>query len=217
MDLPDSDLRRLERTLRQMARINRLLTGARPLLARTILEDIRRHPGPSTLLDVGCGGADLALWLARREPSLSITCLDHDPRVVAFARRRSAGVRRIEVRLGSVSELPILGGFDYVFANHFLHHLEDERIAPTVAGLLARTRRLLVITDLLRARSSYLLYGLFAGVFLHGSFARADGLLSIRRGFLPRELEALLAQVAPPALLEVRRERPGRVVVIGRP
>ena len=215
MDLPDSDPVRLERTLAQMAWINRLLTGARPLLARTILEDIRRRPGPCTLLDVGCGGADLTLWLARREPSLSITCLDHDPRAEAYARRRCSGVARIQVHLGSASELERLGSFDYVFANHFLHHLEDERIAPTVAAMLARARRLLVITDLLRARSSYLLYSLFAGVFLHGSFAASDGLLSIRRGFLPEELSALLAGVAPPARLEVRRERPGRVVVIG--
>ena len=69
MDLPDSDPRRLERTLAQIAWINRFLSGARRLLERTVLEDIRRRPGPCTLLDVGCGGADLALWLARREPT----------------------------------------------------------------------------------------------------------------------------------------------------
>jgi 2-polyprenyl-3-methyl-5-hydroxy-6-metoxy-1,4-benzoquinol methylase len=215
MDLPDSDPRRLERTLAQMAWINRFLTGARGLLDRTVLRDIRRRPGPCTLLDVGCGGADLALWLARREPSLSVTCLDHDPRVVDYARRRCSGAGRIEVRLGSASELDALGSFDYVFANHFLHHQEDERLAATVAAMLARARRLLVITDLLRARSSYLWYSLLAGLFLHGSFAISDGRLSIRRGFLPEELSTRLDGTAP-GRLEVRREPPGRVVVIGR-
>ncbi len=215
MDLPDSDRRRLERTLVQMAWINRFLSGARGLLERTILESIRRRPGPCTLLDVGCGGADLALWLVRREPSLSITCLDHDPRVADYARRRCAGAERIEVRLGSASELEALGSFDYVFANHFLHHQEDERLAPTVAAMLARTRRLLVITDLLRDRSSYFWYSLLAGLFLHGSFAISDGRLSIRRGFLPEELAAQLDGDVP-GRLEVRREPPGRVVVIGR-
>jgi 2-polyprenyl-3-methyl-5-hydroxy-6-metoxy-1,4-benzoquinol methylase len=200
-----------------MAWINRLLTGTRRLLRRTILEDVRRRPGPCTLLDVGCGGADLARWLARREPALRITCLDHDPRVVGYARRRCVGLAAVEVRLGSAAELERLGSYDYVFANHFLHHLEDGRIAPTLNAMLARARRLLVVTDLLRARSSYLLYALFAGAFLHRSFAAADGLLSIRRGFRPPELGALLAGVAPADRLEVRRERPGRVVVIGRP
>ena len=217
MDLPDSDPARLERTLRQMAWINRLLTGARRLLRRTVLESIRRRPGPCTLLDVGCGGADLARWLARREPSLRITCLDHDPRVVAYARRRCARVPAVEVRLGSAAELERMEGFDYVFANHFLHHLEDERLVPTLRAMLARTRRLLVITDLLRSRDSYFWWGLFAGVFLHRSFAAADGRLSIRRGFRPPELEALLDGAAPPGRLEVRRERPGRVVVLGQP
>jgi 2-polyprenyl-3-methyl-5-hydroxy-6-metoxy-1,4-benzoquinol methylase len=215
MDLPDSDPRRLERTLAQMAWINRFLTGARGLLERTILEDIRRRPGPCTLLDVGCGGADLALWLVRRAPCLRVTCLDHDPRVARYAARRCAGAGRIEVRLGSASELEALGGFDYVFANHFLHHQEEERLAPLVGAMLACARRLLVITDLLRDRASYLWYSLLAGLFLHGSFAVADGRLSIRRGFLPEELAARLDGIAP-GRLEVRREPPGRVVVIGR-
>jgi 2-polyprenyl-3-methyl-5-hydroxy-6-metoxy-1,4-benzoquinol methylase len=215
MDLPDSDPRRLERTLAQMAWINRFLTGARGLLERTILQDIRRRPGPCTLLDVGCGGADLALWLVRREPSLRVTCLDHDPRAADFARRRCAGIDRIEVRLGSASELEALGGFDYVFANHFLHHQEDEHLAPTVAAMMARARRLMVITDLLRSRSSYFWYSLLAGLLLRGSFALVDGRLSIRRGFLPEELSARLDGTAR-GRLEVRREPPGRVVVIGR-
>jgi len=217
MDLPDSDPVRLERTLRQFSWINLLLTGARGLLERTVLQDIRRRPGPCTLLDVGAGGADLALWLVRRAPSLRITCLDHDPRAVAYARRRCAGVERIRVQLGSAAELPSLSRFDYVFANHFLHHLQDAQLAPTVAAMLRNARRLLVITDLLRSPASYFWYALFAAVFLHGSFAAYDGLLSIRRGFLPQELSALLACAAPESRLEVRREPPGRVVVIGRP
>ncbi len=217
MDLPDSDPVRLRRTLRQLGWINRLLTGARGLLARTVLADVRRRPGPCTLLDVGSGGADLALWLVRREPCLRVTCLDHDPRAVEFARRQCAGTERIRVLLGPVSELGRLDGFDYVFANHFLHHLEDRLIAPTVAAMLGRARRLLVITDLLRSRASYFWYALAAGLFLHGSFAVYDGLLSIRRGFRPEELSALLARAAPAGRLVVRRERPGRVVVIGRP
>ncbi len=216
MDLPESDRRLLEHTLAQMAWVNRFLSGARGLLERTILESIRRRPGPCTLLDVGCGGGDLALWLVRREPSLRVTCLDHDPRVVDYARRRCSGVERIEVRLGSAFELDHLGSFDYVFASHFLHHQEDERLAPAVAAMLGRARRLLVITDLLRARASYFWFSLLAGLFLHGSFAIADGRLSVRRGFLPEELSARLEGVAP-GRLEVRREPPGRVVVIGRP
>jgi 2-polyprenyl-3-methyl-5-hydroxy-6-metoxy-1,4-benzoquinol methylase len=217
MDLPDSDPERLRRTLRQLGWINLLLTGARRLLARTVLADIRRRPGPCTLLDVGSGGADLALWLVRREPSLSVTCLDHDPRAVEYARSRCAGAGRIRVLLSPVSELGSLGGFDYVFANHFLHHLQDGELAPTVAAMLGQARRLLVISDLLRSRASHFWYALAAGLFLHGSFALYDGLLSIRRGFRPQELSALLAGAAPAGRLEVHRERPGRVVVIGRP
>lgn len=219
MDLPESDSLRLERTLSQIAWINRLMTGSRRLLRRTVLEDLRRHPGrpPLTLLDVGAGGCDIAAWLARSSPALRVVCLDHDPRVTAFARRRCAALPNVEIRLGSASELESMESFDYVFANHFLHHLPEEEIAATVQAMLRRTRRLLVINDLLRSHQSYIIYSLFAVVFLHRSFARNDGRLSIRKGFRPEELRDLLAKIERPTRLEIRLERPGRVCIIGRP
>jgi 2-polyprenyl-3-methyl-5-hydroxy-6-metoxy-1,4-benzoquinol methylase len=219
MDLPDSDPRRLERTLRQIVLINRLLTGYQKLLERTILEDLRYHPGrpPYTLLDVGSGGGDIAAWLARREPGLRIVCLDHDPRAVAFARRRCASLPAIEVRLGSVSELDAMERFDYVLAHDFLHHLPEGEITPAVQAMLRRARRLLVASDLLRSRNSFIIFSLFAAVFLHRSFAATDGQLSIRKGFLPEELQALLSGIQGVERLELRCESPGRIVLIGRP
>jgi len=219
MDLPDSDPRRLRRTLRQLSWVNRFLAGSRGLVRRTILEDIRLRPGrsPYTLLDVGSGGCDLALWLARTRGDFRITCLDHDPRAVDYARRLCAGQDAIEVRLGSAAELSRMESFDFVFANHFLHHLRDDQVGPTVAAMLARARRLLVVSDLLRSRCSYVLFSLLASAFLRCSFAVYDGRLSIRRGFRLPELQALLAGVDHAGGLTVRRERPGRVVVIGRP
>jgi 2-polyprenyl-3-methyl-5-hydroxy-6-metoxy-1,4-benzoquinol methylase len=219
MDLAASDPERLERTLRQMGWINRLLTGSRRLLRATVLKDLRRRPGrpPFTLLDVGSGGGDIAAWLVRSCPALRVVCLDHDPRVIAYARRRYPALSSVEFRLDSASELDRMERFDYVFANHFLHHLPEDRIAPTVQAMMRRTRRLLVINDLLRSRRSYLIYSLFAAAFLGRSFAFHDGRLSIRKGFRLEELRALLAGIERPERLEVRLERPGRVCVIGRP
>ena len=218
MDLPDSDPRRLERTLRQIVLINRLLTGYRRLLECTVLEDLSRHPGrpPYTLLDVGSGGGDIAAWLARRQPDLRIVCLDRDPRAVAFARRRCAALPAIEVRLGSVSELDSMERFDYVLAHDFLHHLPEGEIALAVQAMLRRARRLLVASDLLRSRHSFVIFSLFAAVFLHRSFAAADGRLSIRKGFLPEELRELLSGIEGFERLAIRCEPPGRIILIGR-
>ncbi len=219
MDLPDSDPRRLERTLRQIVLINRILTGYRKLLERTVLEDLRRHPGrpPYTLLDVGSGGGDIAAWLARRRPDLKIVCLDRDPRAVAFARRRCASLPAIEFRLGSVSELDTMERFDYVLAHDILHHLPEGEIAPAVEAMLRRARRLMVASDLRRSRNSFIIFSLFAAVFLHRSFAVADGRLSIRKGFLPEELRGLLSGTKSFQRLTITCEPPGRIVLIGRP
>jgi len=74
-----------------------------------------------------------------------------------------------------------------------------------------------VASDLLRSRNSFIIFSLFAAVFLHRSFATYDGRLSIRKGFLPEELRGLLSGIEGFERLELRCQRPGRIVLIGRP
>jgi ubiquinone/menaquinone biosynthesis C-methylase UbiE len=218
MDLPESDPRLLARTLVQFDWINRLLSRSRSLLRRYILADLRRREEgrAATLLDVGAGSCDLALWLARLCPRLRITCLDHDPRVVAFARRRCAEAPSIEVRLGSAMELEELPDFDYMFANHFLHHIPEKQILPLLQAMCRKTRRLFLVNDLLRSPLSYWAYSLFAFLFLHGSFARFDGRLSIRKGFRKPELQLLADRAGPPGRVQVLTRVPGRICLLGR-
>ena len=110
MDEPDSDPRRLARTLRQFHLINLFLGRARSLLRNRFLRRMRRQPGREyRLLDLGAGGCDLDRWLVRRcrreGLRLRVTCLDHDPRVVAFARRACRAYPEIRVVQGSSRDL----------------------------------------------------------------------------------------------------------------
>ncbi len=97
MDRPDCDPDRLDRTYRQFALVNRVLSGwhglyrsrVRPLLSAT---------GPATLLDIGCGGGDLALlfarWAAADGIDLRVTGIDPDERAYRFAAEPGAGAGR---------------------------------------------------------------------------------------------------------------------------
>lgn len=218
MDDPESDRRALERTLTQFALVNRILSRMRGLLRLHVIDDIRRRGVSSaTVLDVGAGACDIPLWLvneaARSGVELRITCLDHDPRVVEFARRRTARTPAVAVVHGSVfeSQTP----YDYVICNHFLHHLEDGDILRFLDLSFSCCRRRLLINDLLRSYWSLIGFEVLSGVLLRNSFARFDGSLSIRRGFRPCELEQLVAASRWRGRAHVRRTVPGRVYIVG--
>ncbi len=213
MDLPSSDPRKLVRTLRQIGLINLLLGRGRTLLRNRVLRRMRREPGRIwRLLDLGAGGCDLDRWLVRRCRRVGlrvrVTCLDHDPRVVGFARRACRGYPEIRVVEGSAREPGRLPRFDFIFASYFLHHLPDREILPTLRWIEGRARRGFLLLDLRRSRAAYLLFSLGARLFLHHSFALADGCLSIRKSLSLKELEECRKRLAAPDRARVRRMAP---------
>jgi SAM-dependent methyltransferase len=241
MDDPAGDPIMLERTLAQFPLVNRILTRMRALIDTFILRDMEqtaeshgettgaptaKQPGsrenPFRVLDVGAGACDIPLWMAgeakRRGISLHITCLDHDPRVVDYARRIVGDHPALSVAEGSVLNLDGNDRFDYIMGNHLLHHLSDGEIDRFLDVTHRLCRRRLLVNDLIRSRWSLVGYHLFASVFFRNSFAREDGKLSIRRGFLADELERFLQRSAWNGTgnlsWSVGRTIPGRVFLV---
>lgn len=193
MDLPDCDARLLENTYRQFGAINRALSGWRGLYrkeVRTVL------PGPSrplTVLDVGCGGGDLAImlarWAQRDGRALHITGIDPDPRAAQFALRRPP-VPGVEFRQAHTGDLVREGRtFDVVISNHVLHHLGPEELRQLLADSEILTAGKALHNDLIRSPAAFALFSVAALPF-RKSFIREDGLTSIRRSYRPVELAA---------------------------
>jgi 2-polyprenyl-3-methyl-5-hydroxy-6-metoxy-1,4-benzoquinol methylase len=211
MDHPDCDGAQLFRTLDQFHGINRLFSRVRGLLARTVLADIR--PGsPRHLIDLGAGACDIPVWLLsvaeKRGLDLRITAIDTDPRVVGYARERYGHVPGLNILEHTALDLDSLAPFDYLFANHFLHHLPDEVIPTLLSDAHRLSRRGFVISDLRRSPWSYLGFSLIAHIY-RDSFARTDGLISIRKGFRPSDFSAV------PFPLHIRTRLPGRIQLLG--
>ena len=198
MDLLDADETKLIATVRQFRTINRLVSRSRSLIRTYILRPARsRGLSRITVLDVGAGGCDIGQWIVRAAEGMGISarviCLDQDPRIIAYARQCTAGNPDIEVVQGSAEEIERWGPVDYIFANHFLHHLPDAAIVALLPRIARTARYGYVLNDLRRSRLSHLAYSLLAGLFFRGSFAYADGRLSIQRGFTAAELQLLVA------------------------
>lgn len=199
MDRDDCDPGRLERTYAQFELVNRAVSGWQGIY-RQHLKPLLTAGTPVSLLDVGCGGGDVAVrlarWAARDRLPLRVTAVDPDPRAAAFAEGRAAAGKAPGVSFRRQDTTGLLAAgerFDVVVSNHVLHHLPDDHLPAFLVESAALARRLVLHNDL---RRSALAYGLFSGAALpfRGSFIRADGLTSIRRSYTPAELRA----AAPP-------------------
>jgi len=219
MDRSDCDTGLLLRTIDQFQLTNRLFSRYRTLLRRWVLSDMLSRPTQEFhLVDLGAGGLDIPLWLLReahrRGIQLRITAVDNDPRIIEHVRPK-AGANLHLVCGDALAFLEKASGVDYIFCNHFLHHLPELEIPDFIRRLARATRRRFIVSDLSRNRWSYLGYALFAGLFLRHSFAREDGLLSIRRGFRAEDLEAFVKTPEGSTTMDLLRLAPGRIVLIG--
>lgn len=222
MERTDADLDQLHRTIRQFHWINFLFSASRSLMRKHFFPRMDQVPARSyTLLDVGAGGCDNAVWAARearnRGLKLNITALDNDPRILPIAYRAARDYPEIRIFEGNALDFSELGSFDFIFSNHFLHHLDWGEIKIFLQQVLARTRIAFVMNDLKRSRLAYLGCTVLLGIGTRRSFACRDGQLSIRRGFLPRELRDFTTRNFPNARIQVVETSPARVVVFGEP
>ncbi|BCR04336.1 hypothetical protein DESUT3_14050 [Desulfuromonas versatilis] len=221
MDRADADLAMLLRTIRQFQRINLLFSASRRLLRQQVFSLMERDPERVySLLDVGAGGCDIACWAARearrRRLKLQITALDNDPRIFPVARQAISDYPEIRLVEGNALALAPLGRFDFIFSNHFLHHLGWAQIEIFLRGAIAGTRLALVMNDLKRSPWAYLGGTLSIGLLAPRSFAFFDGRLSIRKGFRAEELREFARKHFPETPIRVFETPPARVVMVCR-
>jgi 2-polyprenyl-3-methyl-5-hydroxy-6-metoxy-1,4-benzoquinol methylase len=204
MDDPDCDPALLAATYARFAGVNRLVSGWRGIYRsriRPVLDPVR----PTTILDIGFGGGDVPLAIARwaRSDGLSvrITAIDPDERSLTFVRGAWSD-SPVTFRRAHSSEL-VAGGerFDIVLSNHVLHHLDAQTLTSLLADSAALAGNQVLHNDLERSTLAYAAYGLATWPGRRGSFLHVDGLRSIRRSYRSDELHAL----TPPGWTVERR------------
>jgi 2-polyprenyl-3-methyl-5-hydroxy-6-metoxy-1,4-benzoquinol methylase len=195
MDAPGLDARELAEALRTLARINRLF-GA----TRVVLHHLPRLcdplPGPVRILDVGTGYADIpraiVRWARRRGRRVAITALDRNPATLGAAARACADYPEIRLLRGDALALPFRSnGFDVALASQILHHMEAAEPVRLLSELRRVARQGLLVHDLRRGTWPYTVTRLALHALSRSSVIRHDGPVSIRRGYLPAELQAL--------------------------
>lgn len=212
MDSPDADPVILRSTYERFHVVNRWVAR----WESTYTEHIRHlfKPGQSIrMLDVGCGAADVALFLRSRMIqdgfSPDITLIDPSEHVEEYFRHHPlpTGVRFLRTTSSELARGS--DRFDLVISNHLLHHLSEVDAVDVLTDSLSMADRRVIFSDLDRNVVAWTLFALFAWPISIGTFIHTDGQRSIRRSFLRQELIDLL-----PGGWSVHRQFPFRLLVM---
>ncbi len=158
-------------------------------------EALHNSPLPLRLLDVACGGGDVARTLKRRAlrecVPLEVHGCDVNPLAVAHAERR-AREEGLDVTFFQLDALqaPIPGGFDLICSSLFLHHLMDDEVVSLLSRM-AEAGRALLLQDLVRSRSGWWLAKITLNVLSRSRVAQVDGLRSVQASYRIPEVAAL--------------------------
>jgi 2-polyprenyl-3-methyl-5-hydroxy-6-metoxy-1,4-benzoquinol methylase len=187
----------LERNLRELEFVNRYLGG------NTILrKGVQRLLLPldaqncTKVVDVGCGGGDTLRYMLkvanRKHWSLQLVGVDANARTIDYARRSSAGLP-IEYVQGNALQVDLQGlNADVVCFNLFLHHFSDDQIVEMLRTC-RKNQTAILINDLERSKLAYLLFTWVSYLARFSFVGRHDGKLSIKKAFVRRDWQKLLA------------------------
>ena len=218
MDDADCCEKQLLRTIDQFTLINRLISRYRGILRRWVLADMLHNPKREYhLLDMGAGGCDIDVWLLdaahRYGLRLRITACDLDPRIVQYARSLHQHIPGLSILQRDVLTETVDEPVDYVFANHFLHHLSNKQINLLLRQWAPQVARKMIFSDLRRTHIAYIGFWFFSTFYRH-SFIREDGLISIRRSFRAEELRAIMESTGIGAQASVYELQPARLALV---
>lgn len=215
MDDPDCDRRRLAATYRRFGVVNRLVSGWAGVYRRTLRPHLSGLGRPARVLDLGCGGGDVAAHLAAlaRADGLRVQWVGADPDSRAIEAAAARAASDLSFRCTGSGALRESGErFDAVLSNHVLHHLDAVEFAAFLDDSAALSDGLVLHGDIERSRAAHLLYGVGILPLAPGTFLRTDGLRSIRRSYRAAELAARL-----PAGWRVERPARFRLLAVRGP
>lgn len=205
----------MTRSMRDVERANHIFGGMRAALAE-LEPTFSELPASATMLDVGTGAGDIAESARASAAShgVALKTIGFDSSEALLSGHRA---RNDCVVVGKALQLPFANrSVDIIMCSQLLHHFPESDAVELIREMNRVARIRVVISDL--RRSWMAAGGLWLASFVLGfhSVSRHDGVVSIMRGFLPRELAALVGSaIGQPS--EARQRLGFRVTTSWRP
>ena len=178
---------RIDDALQELRVINRFLGGdhvSRIGIARMT----RKLPKnlPLRILDCGAGGSNLASVLHLRDRTVEVTALDLNLRACRYSALHDTPMNVVN---GSAFRLPFRDrSFDIVHTSLFYHHFSSDELRVLLVEWSRVARLGIVINDLQRSAAAHIGIIMLTRLFSRSIMVRNDAPISVRRGFLKKEL-----------------------------
>jgi 2-polyprenyl-3-methyl-5-hydroxy-6-metoxy-1,4-benzoquinol methylase len=222
MDQPGLDESLHAHALRSLSRINWICrTSAmiwKPIRKLALTSQSRQ---PLRILDVACGGGDVAIGLARRAQRVGIPVQVDGCDINAVAIRHAQG-NALHANVNNVGFFqhdalitPLPESYDVVTCSLFLHHLDNGDAERMLRSMGAAAGQMVVASDLLRNRLAYFLAVAACRVLTRSPIVHVDGPLSVAAAFTVDEARAL-AERAGLSGAQFTRYFPERFLLVWR-
>ncbi len=154
---------------------------------------------PLRLLDVACGGGDvtaaIARWTRLAGLPVRVSACDISSTALEIARHHAGSTgESIEFFQHDLLQQPLPAEFDVVMCSLFLHHLEEADGVRVLRSMAAAAARAVLVNDLIRSRSGYLLAMFGTRLLSRSRIVHVDGPLSVAGAFTPHEALRLSEQ-----------------------
>ncbi|MDA1232110.1 MAG: methyltransferase domain-containing protein [Planctomycetota bacterium] len=153
------------------------------------------------VLDVACGGGDVAVALAKRAQSsgfsINVSGCDISQTAINYASAEAAK-QRVEVQFFRADAIaaPLPADFDVVVCSLFLHHLDESDAIKLLQSMKQAAKRVVMVSDLIRSRLGYVLTWCGVRILTRSRICHVDGPLSVRAAFTLQEMQGLATRAA---------------------
>ena len=183
---------RIDTALRELKVINKYLGGNS--VSRYGINLLNIGNTHTAILDVGAGASDVLLSLNNKQNCLNIFSIDINPRACFYSALIAPEIKTV---CGDVRYLPFKQPVDIVHASLFFHHFHEDEIIKILSSLLKLSTRGIVINDLRRSLFAWIGISFLTSLFSKSDMVKNDGPLSVRRGFIKKDLINILDAVSP--------------------
>lgn len=218
MDQPGLDERLHHQALEGLRRGNLVSNTARVLWRGLNSAGLFDASAPVRVLDVACGGGDVALGLAqiarRHNVSLEAHGCDVSPLAIEHAQAAAQrnGITSAHFFQLDALEDPLPTDYDAIYCTLFLHHLAEPDGLKLLGRMAAAARRVVLVDDLVRSRLGFALVWVGSYLLTSSPVVHTDGPLSVRAALSIREAREL-AERAGLQGATIRRHWPERFLL----
>ena len=207
MDSFDEPIDSLRVVLEDINKVNRLLGGNAITITAVHNLMMEKPQEKYAIVDMGCGDGNMLRQIAdycrKHAIKVALVGIDLNKNGLIIAEELSTNYPEIaflEKDILKLKETDI--PCDILISTLTMHHFTDKEVVVFLKKFVSIAQLGVVINDLQRSAVAYYLFHLFSRIFMKTKIAKIDGLISIRRAFVKKEL-LVYAQEIPNMLHEI--------------